>query len=308
MLGAVDIGGTKIAVGLVHEGVVARREELPVLVELGFECAMQRVESVLRRQISETGSNLEGIGIGCTGPVDPISGQLLDVNTLRGWSGSNPVLSLSSRFGVTAAMENDADAAALGEACWGAGKGTDPFLCITLGTGIGGGIILNGEIYRGAGGSHPELGHHILDPSGPLCTCGAYGCWEAMASGPALEALARQLAPQRADALSAADICSLAREGTPWAGEVVGRIATLFGRGLANIITAFMPDRIALGGSVMKSADLFLKPIHEAINMNCRLVPFEKCEIVCVQLRADAGLIGAAQVWRHRFRPRKVLV
>lgn len=93
---------------------------------------------------------------------------------------------LQRAFAVPAAMENDADAAALGESAWGAGKGAERFLFITIGTGIGSGIILQGHIYRGANGSHPELGHHVIDPNGPRCSCGSRGCWESLASGPAL--------------------------------------------------------------------------------------------------------------------------
>jgi glucokinase len=294
MLGAVDIGGTKIAVGLVDDdGRLVAHQETPVCVEQGFSEAMGRVSAMLRSQI----------GIGCTGPIDPFTGRLEDVNTLPGWEGSDPVRMLSSNFDVSVAMENDADAAALAEAHWGSGKGKARFACITVGTGIGSALILDGALYRGADHSHPEFGHHILDPGGPLCTCGAYGCWEAMASGPALEARARKLASAEIprEALSAMGVCEFARKGEPWAVEAVQREGRLLGMGLANIITLFMPDLIALGGSVMKSADLLMTPIHEVIRTNCRLVPFEKCEVVRAHLGAEVGLLGAAQVWRHRF-------
>lgn len=299
MLGAVDIGGTKIAVGLVDGGGgVLAREDTSIYVDLGFDRAMARTEAILERQILNFGNILEGIGIGCTGPVDPMTGLLGDVNTLPGWMGCDPVTRLGQRFGVTAAMENDADAVALAEARWGSGKGRSRFICITVGTGIGSGLILDGSLYRGANNSHPELGHHILDPKGPLCTCGAYGCWEAMASGPALEAYGAALLSRP---VSAIDICSQARKGEAWAVDAVAQMSHFLGMGLANIVTLFMPDRIALGGSVMKNAELFLDGIHRTIQRNCCIVPFQECDIVPVQLGTDAGLIGAAQVWRHRF-------
>lgn len=307
MIGAIDIGGTKIAVGLVGErNHLVRREETPVGVEQGFDCAMDRVTAILGRQIEETSAALDGIGIGSTGPLDLAAGRLGDVNTLPGWSGSDPVGVLSSRFGVSAAIENDADAMALAEGCAGSGRGKARFVCITVGTGIGSGILVDGHIYRGAGDSHPELGHIVLDPAGPLCTCGAYGCWEALASGPALARLARELAPEEAlkdsaGQLTAASVCALAREGVPWARDAVDQEARFLGRGIAAVVTAFMPDVIALGGSVMNSADLFLDAIRERVRADCRLVPAEKCEIVRASLGSEAGLIGAAEVWRHRF-------
>lgn len=306
LLGAVDIGGTKIAVGLVNEnGELLAQEETPVQVELGFLAAMQRVVDILDRLMKQVGGAIQGIGIGCTGPIDPFTGQLEDVNTLPGWSGSNPVNWLSDHYGVTVAMENDADAAALAEACWGSGSGKQRFICITVGTGIGSGILIDGVLYRGVNQSHPELGHHILDPRGPHCTCGATGCWEAMAAGPALEQLAYELAPAeiKASRPSAAEICQRAREGEDWAVKTIEQVGRYLGMGLANVITIFLPDCIALGGSVMKSADLFMPVMWKVIQENCRLVPFRDCEITLARLGPEVGLIGAAQVWRHRFQP-----
>src|SRR5256885_14095877 len=118
--------------------------------------------------------------------VYPFSGAFGDVDFLPGWQGNNPVEDLAREFGVTTALENDADASALGEAGWGAGKGKSRIVYVTVGTGIGGGIIIDGQLYRGADMAHPEIGHHVIDPSGPLCSCGFRGCWESLATGPAL--------------------------------------------------------------------------------------------------------------------------
>ena len=169
MVGAVDIGGTKIAVGLVDElGQIAVKDELPTCVDRGFEFAMNRVAEILSTQIASTHCHIQGIGIGCTGPVDPISGVLGNVNLLPGWERTNPVERLSREFGISAAIENDADAVAIGEAMCGVGKGKQSLVCITVGTGIGSGVIIHGEVYRGVEGNHPELGHQIIEPAGPL--------------------------------------------------------------------------------------------------------------------------------------------
>ena len=301
MIAGVDIGGTKIALGLIDDnGAVVIRTEIPVQMERGPANARDRILKILRQQVQETGAGLLGIGIACTGPVDPITGELGDVNTLPGWQGWNPVLELADAFGVTAAMENDADAAALGEARWGAGKGKRSLISITVGTGIGAGIILNGDVYRGAKHSHPEIGHQIVEPDGPLCTCGASGCWESLASGPALEQWYAEQNPNE-DRRTGKDICALARTGHAGAQQAVEHLAKYLGLGLSNVVSMFMPEVIALSGSVMQSADLLLDRIHAIVRSNCRLVPVEHCEIAVSSLGANAGLIGAAQVWRNRF-------
>ena len=301
MIAGVDIGGTKIALGLIDDnGAVVTRTEIPVQMEHGPANARDRILEILRKQVQQTDAGLMGIGIACTGPVDPITGELGDVNTLPGWQGWNPVQELAEAFGVTAAMENDADAAALGEARWGAGKGKRSLISITVGTGIGAGIILNGDVYRGAKHSHPEIGHHIVEPDGPLCTCGASGCWESLASGPALEQWYADQNPND-DRRTGKEICALARTGHAGAQRAVEHLAKYLGLGLSNVVSMFMPEVIALSGSVMQSADLLLDRIHAIIRSNCRLVPVESCKIAVSSLAADAGLIGAAQVWHNRF-------
>lgn len=300
-IASIDIGGTKIAVGIVDsKGHVLVRGETQIQVDKGPENALTRIVEILRAQTQQTGVAIAGIGIGCTGPVDPITGELGDVNTLPNWQGWNPVAGLSEAFGVSAALENDADAAALGEARWGAGKGRHSLISITVGTGIGAGIILNGEVYRGAGHAHPEIGHHIVEPSGPPCTCGASGCWESLAAGPAFEQwYAEQSSAQ--EFRTGKEICRLAREGHPAAHRAVERLAYYLGLGMANVVSMFMPEMIALSGSVMRSADLLLDPIREIVLNKCRLVPASSCEIAVSSLGADAGLIGAAQVWHSRL-------
>lgn len=298
----VDIGGTKIAIGLVEkDGRVVLREEMPIHVERGPAYACERIVETLRKQVAARGAGLAGVGIGCTGPVDPVSGELGDVNTLPGWKHWNPVQELSAALGVSVAMENDADAAVLGEFYCGTTDAVSSLLCITVGTGIGAGIVLDRAIYRGAKGAHPELGHHIVEPDGPACSCGARGCWEALASGPAMEAwyLEQSGLP---GSVPAKDICALARAGDDLALRAVEREARYLGLGLSNIVSIFMPQAIVLGGSVMRSADLFLPRIRQEIESNCKLVPYSDCKISLASLGHDVGLIGAAQVWRHRFQ------
>jgi glucokinase len=305
VIGAVDIGGTKIAAGMVDDtGRVLCKLESQTDASRGYPEGLKRMISMLRETARVAGVEISGIGVGSTGLVYPISGAFGDVDFLPGWQGNNPVEDLARAFNVSVALENDADASALGEASWGAGKGKSRLVYVTVGTGIGGGIILDRQLYRGVDMAHPEIGHHVLDPSGPLCSCGFRGCWESLATGPALAAWFKSNAPeeqQYPEDLSARQICRLAQQGDELARRAVAREAYYLGLGLANLINLFVPDVIVLGGSVMKSAALFLDGIRKVVSQGCRFVPFEKTELAVASLGEDANLIGAARVWHHRF-------
>ena len=305
MVGAIDIGGTKIAVGIVDpEGKLLFRCESATQGDGPYESALDRTVAMLRAAAASSGVKLGGIGIGSTGPVYPFTGEIGDVSFFPHWRGQNPVKDLEKIFGVSVAIENDGDAAALGEAAWGAGKNKSRLIYVTVGTGIGAGIILDGQVYRGVDQSHPEIGHHVIDASGPPCSCGFRGCWESLAAGPAMVSWMENNTPRdyphRTD-LTAKRICELARQGDDWAQRAVKREARYLGLGLANLVTLFVPGVIALGGSVMKSADLFLDEIRNVIASSCRFVPYDKTELLLASLGEDTNLIGAARVWYHRF-------
>lgn len=304
MIGAVDIGGTKIAVGIVdQDGRVLARTQAPTDPNRYSE-SIDRIVQMLRETAQQAKTQLTGIGIGSTGPVDPIKGEFGDVDFLPGWRGKSPVKDLAQIFNLRVALENDGDAAALAEAGWGAGRNRARLIYITVGTGIGGGIIFDGQLYRGVDGAHPEVGHQVLDPAGPPCTCGFRGCWESLAAGPAMvtwmETHAPANYPHRAG-LTAKRICELAQQGDTLALHAVEHEAFYLGLGLANLINLFTPDAIVLSGSVMKSAGLFLDRIKAVIRKGCRFVPAEKTELTLASLGDDTNLIGAARVWHYRF-------
>jgi glucokinase len=303
-LGAVDIGGTKIAVGVVdRSGRVLKQAAFPTEVAGGFDRAIEQIKKLLSECTQLAGVELCGVGIGCAGPVDATIGILRNANNLAGWEGGNPVEILSRAFGVPAAMENDADAAALGEMVWGAGKCCGRLVYVTVGTGIGVSVILDGRIYRGLGQCHPEIGHVVIDPGGPVCSCGSRGCWESCASGPAMTEWLNNHAPAdyARENLTAQEICERAEAGDGWARWAVEHEAFYLGLGVANLVLSFAPDAIVLGGSVMKSTHLFMARIQEIVARNCTLVPYQQTQIRPSSLGADAALVGAAQVWRHRF-------
>lgn len=304
MIGAVDIGGTKIAVGQVDDlGQVLTRAQTPT-DPIQYSNGLEAIVKMLRQAEADTGKKISGIGIGATGPVDPIRGEFGDVDFLPGWRGKNLVKDLAQRFSVQVAMENDGDAAALAEAGWGSGRNRSRLIYVTIGTGIGGGIILDGTLYRGVDGAHPEIGHHVVDPSGPECSCGFRGCWESLAAGPAMVTWMERHAPPgylHRQGITAKRICELAQNGDELAEQAVEHESYYLGLGLANLINMFTPDAIVLSGSVMKSAGLFMDRICEVIRRGCRFVPAEKTKLMLASLGEDTNLIGAARVWHYRF-------
>ena len=304
MIGAVDIGGTKIAVGMVDDqGTVLAKTQTPTDPER-YSVSVEEVTRMLREMALEAGAEISGIGIGSTGPVDPIRGEFGDVDFLPGWRGKNPVNDLARIFNVRVALENDGDAAALAEAGWGAGRNRKRLIYVTIGTGIGGGMIFDGQLYRGVDGAHPEMGHQVIDLAGPSCSCGLRGCWEALAAGPAMAALFKAQAPAdypNRESITARRICELAQQGDAIARKATDQEADYLAVGLANLINLFTPDVIVLSGSVMKSADLFMDRIRAVIRSGCRFVPAEKTELTLASLGDDTNLIGAARVWHYRF-------
>ena len=306
MIGAIDIGGTKIAVGIVAEnGRLITHQTTPTDPQAGVDAGLARITTMLKSAADQAGVSLTGIGIGCTGRHNVHKGILGNVEAfLPGWENAPIAHHLGQRFGVPVVLENDADAAALGEYAFGTGQGVDRFIYLTVSTGIGGGLVFNGDLYRGVEGAHPEIGHHVIERDGPLCFCGARGCWESLASGPALARWWLENHPASAEEVVAQDarhIANRAREGDAHAQAAISREAHYLGIGLANLITLFAPDRIALGGGVMQSWDLFAEETRVVIAQNCGLVPHHKVKISPVALGSEVVLVGTAVAWQLRY-------
>ena len=303
MIAGVDIGGTKIAVGMVDDnGKVLSRVQTPTLECGVYNAGIAHLARMLREASRIANVPLTGVGIGSTGWVYPFTGEFGDVDFFPGWKGCNPVRDLASQFNVKVALENDGDASALGEASWGSGKGKSQLIYVTVGTGIGGGIILNGHLYRGADRGHPEVGHHVIDAGGPQCTCGFRGCWEALATGPAMAAWYNQQAAAQTGAssqLTAKQVFEKARGGEALAKKAVDREHYYLGLGVANLINLWMPEMIVLGGSIMKSVEL--DEVAKVVASGCRFVPYQSTTLAPASLGENANLIGAARVWHHRF-------
>jgi glucokinase len=296
MIAALDIGGTKIAGGIVdRDGRVLAYADCPTHAELGFDDGLRRIVELLRGLAQQASADIDGIGIGCTGPVDPESGTIGDAELIRGWAGARIVEHLAREFDVRVALENDADAVALSEWRWGMGRDSQFLVYVTFGTGIGGGMVRDGELYRGAGGSHPEIGHIAVDLSGgPKCYCGLTGCWESLASGPALESWYRA-------GVAGEEICRRAREGEPKAKEAIARLGRYIAIGLVNVVTVYCPDVVLLGGGVMRNAALFIDDVRRMVRELASQVPTRDLRIDVVDLGAHAGVRGAAAAWLHKY-------
>ena len=299
MLGAIYVGGTKIAVGLVTEsGQLVDSTFLPTQPDQSYPAALGDVISALENLTQINNATLHGIGIGITGRILPTDGMIQRNQFLPHWSDRYPAHDLLDHFGVTAAIENDADAVALAEHQWGSCKGAERLVYVTVSTGIGGGLILGGKLYRGVDGSHPEIGHHVVDPRGPACFCGAHGCWESMASGTALASWARENGGN--PDWDARTICDLAERGNSIALHAIEHEARYLGLGLANLITIFAPDCIVLGGGLMQRWELFRENAEAVIQQHCNLIPKDKVKLSMSRLQ-HPGLVGAAATWTHHF-------
>lgn len=299
-----DLGGTLVRVGAFDlDGHILFQHEASI-ASIGPEDGLRLIERSIRLTLDSVNSpSLLGIGIGSTGPVDPIRGTINNPYTLAGWTNVPIVERLNREFNVPVRLENDADAAALGEYWRGAGQGAKRLYAVTVGTGVGTSFILDGKIYRGADGSHPEGGHQMIDPNGPECYCGYRGCWESLISGPAISKNVRSALsgdpdfdlalgdPNRFDARLVAEA---ARAGDATALAVMQKSACDFSIGIINVISLFVPDVIVLSGGVMRSADLFLPTLNEMLRTPNPMVPFDRVRIVPAELGYHAGLYGSA--------------
>jgi glucokinase len=303
----IDLGGTFVRVGVFQsDGILLSVLQQPIEAYKGGEAGIKRIITMIDQAIKENSGTLIGIGIGSTGPLDSTRGLIQNPYTLPGWENVPVLPPLIDHFHVPAILENDADAAALGEYWAGAGKGVKRLYAVTVGTGIGTALIINGHVYSGVDGIHPEGGHHIVDPSGPLCYCGAYGCWEAMAAGPAIASRAQQdiqnypnsrlleLAGNNHSNIDALLVADAAEAGDVYALKIMEKTAFYLGVGLVNIIALFMPEMIVLSGGVMKSADLLLPQMIAFVQKHNVMQPVDKVKIVTAKLGYHAGLYGAA--------------
>lgn len=316
-----DLGGTNLRAALVdtQTGEIATQSQVATKGWEGQAAVMRRIAGLVDEVIAASGfpkSQVGGIGIGVPGRLDLEKGETLFLPNLPGtWPHAPLAATVSSLTGLPVHLLNDVRAITFGEWKFGAGRGFDTIAVFAIGTGIGGGLVINNRLHLGIGGTAGELGHQTIDANGPLCGCGNRGCLEAFASGPAIAALGMKAVTQglttQITALVEHDlnrvtskvIARAALEGDPIAREIFEQAGAYIGIAVANVMVAVTPQRVVIGGGVARAGELLLEPIRRSASQRVFLVPKEQIEIVPARLVDNAGSIGAALWALERSEP-----
>ena len=306
----VDLGGTKILTAVTDsQGKILSRDHSVTPARDGPEAVLESILESTHRALEGAEvamSALACAGVGAPGLIDPRQGMVFTSPHLPGWRDVPLRDMVEERLGRKTFLVNDANAAALGELHFGAARGARNFIYLTLSTGIGGGIVIDGELYSGTIGAAGEVGHMTIDDRGPLCNCGNRGCWETLASGTALAREARQrieegvatsiLEYARGDAakVTAQAVHSAARQGDGLAQELIARTGYYVGVGLANLINIFNPELIVIGGGLSNIGDILLEPAFKVAGERAYREAFRAVRFASAALGRDSGVLGAA--------------
>ncbi|MER7813158.1 ROK family transcriptional regulator [Streptomyces sp900116325] len=290
----VDFGHThlRVAVGNLAHQVLAEESE-PLDVDASSAQGFGRAEQLVKRLIETTGispGKVIGVGLGVPGPIDVESGTLGSTSILPGWTGINPSEELAARLGVPVYVDNDANLGALGELVWGSGRGVKDLAYIKVASGVGAGLVIDGHIYRGPGGTAGEIGHITLDESGPVCRCGNRGCLETFTAARYVLPLLR---PSHGPDLTMERVVQLAREGDPGCRRVIGDVGRHIGSGVANLCNLLNPSRVVLGGSLAEAGELVLAPIRDSVSRYAIPSAGRQLSVLPGALGARAEVLGA---------------
>lgn len=317
----VDLGGTNIVVGVlpIDGGEVLALRTVPTEAHRGAKYVVDRMVGLVEEAIAEvlathggTRADFAGVGIGSPGPLDRATGTVINTPNL-GWRNFPLRDLISNAVGLPATLDNDGNCATFGEWWLGAGRDVDTLVGLTLGTGIGGGIVLNGEIFHGVSDVAGEIGHMTIDSTGRKCKCGNYGCLEAYASGPAIAARAIEgieagsdsmlsdMVGGRLTEITAATVYEAVVLGDLYANEVMRETAKFLGAGVANIINILNPAMVVIAGGVTRAGDHLFVPLRAEVRRRAFRSAEEACQIVAAQLPGRAGVIGAAAVFKKEY-------
>ena len=317
----VDLGGTNIAAGAMPtDGTreIAMRIG-PTRADEGSAAVVNRIvrmiEEVIEQTQAETGaerSDFIGVGIGSPGPLDRAKGIIIVTPNL-GWKDFPLRDEVGSRVNLPASLDNDANCATLGEWWCGAAKGGRNVVGMTIGTGIGGGLIFDGKLYHGSSDAAGEVGHTTIDSTGRRCKCGNYGCLEAYASGPAIAERARELLNAEGDSIlhsivdgditriTAQTVFEASKRGDPVAIEVVRDTAHFLGVGIANLINLLNPDTVVIAGGVTQAGDQLFDPMRAEVRRRAFKSAVDACRIVPGALPLSAGVVGAIATFKAQM-------
>ena len=305
----VDLGGTKILTAVANsQGKMLSRDHSITPAQKGHKAVIQSILESVHRTLERADvaiSDLIVIGVGAPGLLNPETGILFTSPNLPGWRDVPLRDIIQEKLGKKTFLINDANAAALGEFYFGAARGARNFIYITISTGIGGGIVIDGKIYSGAIGAAGEVGHMTIDDDGPICNCGNRGCWEALASGTALARDARyrieegvktsilEYADGDMKKITALVIHSAARQGDSLAKELIGRTGYYVGVGLANLVNIFNPELIVIGGGLSNIGDMLFEPAFKVAGERAYKEAFQAVRFASAELGRNSGVLGA---------------
>lgn len=312
----IDLGGTNLRAAIVDTdtGQIFHQRKRPTLANEGQEAVIGRIVELIRELTRDNGKvgSIKGIGIGVPGTPDIDTGVIQFLPNLPGKWINVPLQSIvEEEVELPVALINDVRAITLGEWIFGAGRGAQTVACLAIGTGIGGGVVVNGEFHLGIGGTAGEFGHHVVEVDGLPCGCGGKGCLELYASGPAIAAMGvkevmhghttriGELVNHDLNRIDAGTIVQAALDGDPIAKGILQRAGMYLGIAVGNILGVISPQKVIFGGGVSQAGDLLLRPIVQTINERVHVIPIQKVEFALAELGINGGLIGAA-LWARR--------
>ena len=308
----IDLGGTQLRVALADwRGRLGPTVRWPTEAWGGPDHVISRIVAAVGEVVGQGGlrpRRVRALGIGMPGPLDPRAGVVFEAANLPGWKNLPLTRILTRRTGIKSHLQHDAHAAAFAEFRRGAARGASTFVYVTVSTGIGAGLMIEGRLYNGSGGVAGEVGHIVVQPGGPLCRCGNHGCLEAIASGTAIARAAREALGDASKSLlhrvpppgpTARDVDAAARAGDPLAHRVLADAGRALGIGLGTLINLLNPELIVLGGSVMKAGRSLSGPMREAMHASSWAASRRGLRIVPPRLGQDVGLIGAVEWARY---------
>jgi len=307
----VDLGGTNIVCAIVnYQGKIVNRLKVPTLAERGKEATIKRIIETIHENIVQSSvvpDDIIGIGIGAPGPLDVKRGMINFAPNLPGWRDVPLRKILEDEFNMKVVLENDANAAAWGERCFGAGQGVNNLVCFTLGTGIGGGIIIDGKIYHGNNYGAAELGHMTVNKDGPRCNCGNYGCLEAYSSATGIKNRIKNRIREGIksdfsnfdedklfESLRLKSIFEAARKGDRLTSIVVEEAISYLGIAIANITNILNPEMVVLVGGITNEGEKLLIPLKGEVKKRAFYFNYKSLKIVIGELGGNAGVLGAA--------------
>ncbi len=305
----IDLGGTNLRAGIVdvQSGEVTALLATPTRAREGHDAVMERMADLIRTVVTSSQAPIEGVGIGVPGVLDLEQGTVVFLPNLPDrWENVPLSATISNRVGLPVYLLNDVRSITYAEWRFGAGRGVETMACFAIGTGIGGGLIIDRKLHLGIGGTAGELGHQTIDFNGPVCGCGNRGCLEAFASGPAITAMGVKAVIQGLttrigkavdydlNKITPEVICQAASQGDRIARDIYDQAGMYIGIAVANVLVSIGPRKVVIAGGLACAGELLLEPIRRTVRERVTIMPADQVQIVPAELGSNAGVIGVA--------------